>query len=54
MSKEVHALDIKIIDNDTCNEWIYIATKGGYVCKQYTELISQEELKLTGTVASME
>lgn len=39
-------IDIKKTENDTCNEWIYISTKGGYVCKEYTELVSQKELKV--------
>lgn len=30
--------------NDSCNEWIYVASKNGYVCKEYTEVTKTEQI----------
>lgn len=36
--------DVYINRNDSCNEWIYVSSKNGYVCKTYTEIINTEEI----------
>ncbi|MBQ7137103.1 MAG: cadherin-like beta sandwich domain-containing protein [Bacilli bacterium] len=36
--------DIFRNENDSCVEWIYVSSVNGYICKLYTEVISQEEI----------
>lgn len=36
--------DIYRNENDSCVEWIYVSSVNGYICKLYTEIISQEEI----------
>jgi len=38
--------DIKNVENDTCPVWIYISSKQGYVCKNYTEVTKEEEITI--------
>lgn len=38
--------DIYTNENDTCNTWIYVATRNGYVCKTYIEEINKEEITI--------
>jgi len=50
----------KYTDNDvhynesdgSCQYWIYISSRNGYICKTYTEIISQEEINDTGNEMS--
>lgn len=36
--------DIYTVENDSCTEWIYVSSRNGYVCKTYTEVISEKEI----------
>lgn len=36
--------DIYTNENDTCNTWIYVSNRNGYVCKKYIEEVSSEEI----------
>lgn len=36
--------DIVKNDSDSCNEWVYVSGKNGYVCKQWTQVIATEEI----------
>jgi len=33
------------LENDSCTEWLFVSSYNGYVCKYYTEVISQKEIK---------
>lgn len=36
--------DVVENENDSCKEWIYVASKNGYVCKEYTEITKTEQI----------
>lgn len=44
--------DIRINENDSCREWIYVSSKNGYICKTYTEVTKTEEIKNDDTEMS--
>lgn len=33
------------LENDSCTEWVFVSSYNGYVCKFYTEVISQREIQ---------
>lgn len=34
--------DVIKTDNESCNEWIYVSSKNGYICKTWTQVVSSQ------------